>query len=90
MKASCALHNWIRKSPQNNHVTTADVEDTENNSILFGSWRQDPPSHSLLNMSATRETNFTTAARQKRAQLVDYFMAEDEDELQYRMVNRCV
>jgi hypothetical protein len=43
VKATCAMHNWIRKRGNSNHGITVDYEDLDNGRVIAGSWRSDPP-----------------------------------------------
>nr|CAI5835873.1 unnamed protein product [Callosobruchus analis] len=81
VKTCCALHSWIRKSTKSNHGLTDDVENTENDTITLGTWRQQPFPQALLNMALTKDRNFNNSAGQKRANLSDYFMSEDTYQL---------
>lgn len=64
VKATCALHNWLRTVspkfylPQN----SLDIEN-ENGHIMPGSWRLEPPPSGMQNMSIQGSNNFSNAAQ---------------------------
>lgn len=87
VKASCAMHNWIRKRARSNHGITVDVEDVENGTVFPGSWRADINIQGFASLAPTRERNYNLKARDKRNGLADYFMGEGAVDWQLRMVN---
>ena len=87
IKATCAMHNWIRKTASSNHGLTVDHEDVDNSRFIDGSWRSDTPSQGMVNLASTREKNFNAGARRRRYAFTDYFMGRGAVEWQLRMLN---
>lgn len=73
IKATCALHNWIRKHNSVSSISV-DIEDLESGSIITGTWRAEESPEGILPLSATQERNYIQQAREEREQLADYFI----------------
>lgn len=86
IKASCALHNWIRKSNSTSSISV-DIEDYESGNIIPGTWRNDVGSEGIIPLRATQERNFMHEARQKREEFADYFIGEGAVNWQHKMIN---
>lgn len=86
VKATCALHNWIRKTigPANDSITS-DVEDLVQGKIITGSWHNEP-SQGLLPLRATKNRNYRNEAREKRNNYATYFVGEGAVDWQDRMI----
>ncbi|XP_030747047.1 protein ALP1-like [Sitophilus oryzae] len=85
IKATCALHNWIRKV--GNEVTvTADIEDHVTGRIIPGNWRNVPRQNGLADVRAALQRNYLPEARQKREDLTNYFTGPGALDWQYKMI----
>lgn len=85
VKASCALHNWIRKNGCS-QLISVDIEDHEKGCILPGSWRNEPEPNGLLQLGTPSQRNYLTDARKKRDKFADYFMGEGAVDWQSRFI----
>lgn len=65
VKASCALHNWLRKKCGKSNSISVDIEDHETGRILPGSWRNEPRPCGLVNIATSTQRNYLIEARQK-------------------------
>ncbi|CAI6376761.1 unnamed protein product [Macrosiphum euphorbiae] len=77
VKASCALHNWLRKKCGKSNSISVDIEDHETGRILPGSRRNEPGSFGLVNIATSIQRNYVIEARQKRDRFADHFMGEE-------------
>lgn len=84
IKATCALHNWIRKV--GNDVATADIEEHATGRIIPGSWRNDPRPNGVVDVRAALQRNYLPEARQRREDFTDYFTGTGALDWQYRMI----
>jgi len=87
VKASCALHNWLRKKCGKSNSISVDIEDHETGRILLGSWRNEPGPCGLVNIAISTQRNYLIEARQKRDRFADHFMGEGAVSWQNRMID---
>lgn len=92
IKASCALHNWIRKRNSVSSISV-DIEDNESGCIIPGSWRNNLEPEGIVPLHATQERNFISEAREKKGKISGLFysgrsskLAAQDDTLNYLQI----
>lgn len=65
IKASCAKHNWIRKSNSVSSISV-DEKDIESGSIIPETWRNNLKPEGIVSLRTTQIRNFISEAREKR------------------------
>lgn len=92
IKASCALHNWIRKRNSVSSISV-DIEDNESGCIIPGSWRNNLEPEGIVPLRATQERNFISEAREKKGKISGLFysgrsskLAAQDDTLNYLQI----
>lgn len=85
VKASCALHNWLRLSKEN--TQSVDNENHDTGAIKDGNWRTLQGSHGLVPLPRTSTNHSTRRAQELRAKYSDYFVGEGSVDWQLRMIH---
>lgn len=87
IKASCALHNYLRSTSQNTYTPNGslDEEDRESGQIRPGSWRNESniPLPSIRTLGSNHSSR---RARELRDRLCQYFVGEGAVPWQQRMI----
>ncbi|GLV40849.1 hypothetical protein CBL_10024 [Carabus blaptoides fortunei] len=72
VKATCALHNWIRNMGSGViNPITVDIEDHETERIIPECWRIDPKPEGLVDLTPVLHRNYLPEARQKETTLLN-------------------
>lgn len=86
VKACCAMHNWARKTKVPVQVATVDIEDTENGTLIEGSWRE-VTTDGLVPLTMSMQNRSSQIAQNKRNNYANYFVGEGAVSWQSRMIN---
>ncbi|XP_063388799.1 uncharacterized protein LOC134674612 [Cydia fagiglandana] len=86
--ATCALHNYLRKT-SSNYVTTncVDGEDTKNISFRPGDWRRNDISVGIVNTDGRTDRQRTAEGNAVRQKFTEYFNNQGRVDFQERMIN---
>lgn len=86
VKASCALHNWLRMTSPKRYFPTGcvDTEDNNTGQIIPGSWREEVTELSSANRLGSN--NYSNLASLLRDQYANYFMGNGSVPWQFKMI----
>ncbi|XP_031350806.1 protein ALP1-like [Photinus pyralis] len=89
VKATCAIHNWLRQTSPNSYMPPSSVDrEDENGQIILGSWRNENACLGLQDIvCGIGSNNFTTLAANCRRKFTDYFMGEGAVGWQWNMIH---
>jgi len=87
--ASFILHNWLRADDSSKNVycppTVLDREIPDSGEVIPGTWREDTPMDSFLDLQPSSSRNSTTAAKQMREEFKEWFNNEGDVPWQRKM-----
>lgn len=87
IKATCALHNWLRKTTSRTYFPTGcvDIEDIENGTIIPGEWRKHK-SDGITPLGHVGSNNYSRNAANKRDFYAEKFVATETVPWQWKMI----
>lgn len=87
--AILVLHNWLRADKDSKHVycppPLLDHENCDTGEFLLGTWREDTPSESFLNLNVMPPRNSPAAAKKMREEFTAWFNNEGHVDWQRKM-----
>ena len=87
--AALTLHNWLRADTSSRNIysppTLVDREDPEMAEVIPGSWREDIPTDSFLNLQPSTSRNCSNEAKNMREEFTQWFNNEGDVSWQRHM-----
>ena len=87
--AILVLHNWLRADKSSKHIycppALIDQDNPETGEITAGTWRNDTPRDSFLDLQGSLLRNSTKAAKEMRQEFTRWFNNEGDVEWQRKM-----
>ena len=87
--AALTLHNWLRVDTSSRNIysppTLVDREDPETAQVIPGSWRDDIPTDSFLNLQPSTSRNCSNEAKNMREEFTQWFNNEGDVSWQRHM-----
>lgn len=89
VKATCSIHNWLRKTSPNFYMPSNAIDhDIQDGEIVPGLWRQEGAGSGLQELTNNLgSNNFTASAENTRRSYTNYFMGEGALPWQARMIH---
>lgn len=87
IKATCALHNWLRKTASRTYFPTGcvDAEDIENGTIIPGEWRKHT-SDGMVSLGNVGSNHYSRDAARKRDLYAEKFVTTEAVPWQWKMI----
>ena len=92
--AALTLHNWLRADSSSWNIycppALVDREDLETGEIITGSWREDTPTDSFLDLQPSFSRNFSSEAKRMCEELTQWFNNEGDLVWQRRVDSQAI
>lgn len=87
IKATCALHNWLRKTSSRTYFPTGcvDREDIENGTIIPGEWRKHKV-NGIASIGMVGSNHYSRTAASKRDFYAEKFVTTEAVPWQWKMI----